>query len=79
MANTQAQQDGLALIALKLQSADKLIEECKDIADELNVQFDIEFGGYGTGATYIPDAQRHEYTWNDNVAECGWNASSQSC
>jgi hypothetical protein len=79
MTKTQEQQDGLALIALKLRSADKLIEECKDIAEELNVQFDIEFGGYGTGATYIPDAQRHEWTFNTNVADTGWSASSQNC
>lgn len=79
--STQEQQDGLALIALKLKSAEKLVDECKEIADKLDVQFFIEFGGYGTGADYIPESQRHEYNENpeSDVRQFGWLASSQTC
>lgn len=78
---TQEQQDGLALIALKLASAEKLVDECKEIADELDMSFGIEFGGYGTGASYIPESKRHEYDEDPDseVQTSGWYASSQSC
>lgn len=78
---TQEQKDGLALIALKLASAEKLVDECKEIAEKLDMKFDIEFGGYGTGASYIPESIRHEYDGDEDseVRTTGWYASSQSC
>jgi hypothetical protein len=81
MKQTQEQKDGLALIELKLASAEKLVDECKDIADKLDMQFKIEFGGYGTGASYVPESQRHEYDEDPDseVRTSGWYASSQSC
>jgi hypothetical protein len=80
-----SQQEANAVIATKIAQAATLIKECEAIADESGVYFSIEFGGYGSGASYTPkpkEAEKDE-DWSSS-SSCyeetyGWQASSQSC
>lgn len=52
-------------ISDKLEQAQKLVSEAEEIADEFNIGFSMDLGGYGMGGWY--------------EANEGWQASSQSC
>lgn len=58
------QEEANKLIAQKMKEVEELVAECETIADEANVSFSCDVGGYGMGGWY----------------ESGeWQASSQSC
>lgn len=83
MANKEYQnlsrQEANKLIAENIAKAQKLIDECEEIADATDVSFHIEFGGYGSGASYTPRSPRAEGEEDWESSSEGWLASSQSC
>lgn len=58
-----------------LSQAQDLVWEAEALADEHEVGFSANFGGYGMGGYYDP-TDREDQWGNDNG---GWHASSQSC
>lgn len=62
-------------IEVLLSAAQDLIYEAEALADEHEVTFSVNFGGYGMGGYYDP-TDREDQWGNDNQ---GWHASSQSC
>lgn len=75
---TETQKNAVMQINLKLAQVDVLIAEAKAIAEEANVTFNLDAGGYGMGGTYVPESQRDEWGMDDEDSD-GWYASSQSC
>lgn len=67
--------EALERIAKLIAEAESLVQEAVAIADEAEVGFEINFGGYGMGGYYDPIDQTDQWG-NDNG---GWHASSQSC
>lgn len=58
-----------------LSQAQALIWEAESLADDNEVPFSMNMGGYGMGGYYDPTDREDEWG-NDNG---GWHASSQSC
>lgn len=69
-------QEANALIAAKIAAAQLLVNECCEISDKSGVSFYIDFGGYGTGATYNPPLKEDE---EDTWYSSGWISSSSNC
>lgn len=69
------QQEAAALIAQLIEHAQQLVYEAQEIADEHDVSFSVNFGGYGMGGYYDPNDQEDQ--WGNHNG--GWHASSQSC
>lgn len=64
MSTTMDKQQANEIISNKLAQIQELMEECEKIADQANISFTANVGGYGMGGWY----------------ESGeWSASSSSC
>lgn len=61
-----------------LTQAQKLVWEAESLADEHDLSFSMNLGGYGMGGSYSPIQEGDTDEWGDPV-ESGWNASSQNC
>lgn len=74
------EQEANAAISAKLELAEALIEDAKDIAEANGVEFSFDLA-YGMGGRYIPAAEYND-TWHperDSKERGGWYPSSQSC
>lgn len=77
-------QEANRLISQKIAQAEALVRECEELADQTGAYFHIEFGGYGSGATYTGRGPKEDWSesseeWQESSSEYGWLASSQSC
>jgi hypothetical protein len=61
-----------------LDEAQNLVWAAENIADEHDLSFTMNLGGYGMGGSYTPLEDGEEDEFGD-LRESGWNASSQSC
>lgn len=71
-------QEAVKEINRLLDEAQASVWAAERVADEHNLSFSMDLGGYGMGGTYTPleDGEEDEY---GDLKESGWNASSQSC
>lgn len=69
------QQEAAKAISDLIKQAQELVNQAESIADENDVSFSVNFGGYGMGGYYDPNDKEDQWG-NDNG---GWHASSQGC
>jgi hypothetical protein len=74
-------QEASKKIAELLAQAQKLVWEAEVIADENDVGFSMDMGGYGMGGYYEPVPEGADPDEEDDYygRKYGWKASSQSC
>lgn len=70
-------QEAVKEINRLLEEAQKLVYEAESIADEHELSFSMNLGGYGMGGSYDGSPEGKVDEWGDESD--GWNASSQSC
>ena len=72
----------LEQISVLVQQAQDLVYQAEALADEHNVGFSMNLGGYGMGGYYVPVGEVDDYDKDEYGLEDGqsfWRASSQSC
>lgn len=79
---SDAKREAAVKIEELLEQAQSLVYEAESIADEVGLEFSVNFGGYGMGGSYtgaaaVDEWQRSEYDVDEGQGL--WNASSQSC
>lgn len=74
----QAKRDAATKIEALLKQAQSLVYTAESLADEHDLSFTMNLGGYGMGGSYEPIKEGDTDEWGDPV-ESGWNASSQNC
>ena len=74
--------DVVAKINLLLQQAQSLVWEAESLADEHDIGFSMELGGYGMGGYYVPPSEvdQEDRDWHGVEEGQGfWRASSHNC
>jgi hypothetical protein len=72
----------LKQIGVLLDQAQKLVWEAESIADEHDLGFTMNLGGYGMGGYYVPASEVDEDDRDHHGLDEGqsfWRASSQNC